>query len=123
MALPCKDCAAGTLHEGTPAGRVERVHGLETYIADPPNGQQPKGIIVHIPDAFGWELVNNRILSDNYATRTGCRVYLPEFMDGHWMSWDLLNAIDTVMKPATWTETLGKMYVETYLQIPTDSLI
>lgn len=51
--MACKDCVSGTLHEGTPAGRVETVHGLATYVTEPPNGATPKGIVVIIPDAFG----------------------------------------------------------------------
>lgn len=79
--MPCRDCATGTLHEGTPKGRVETVHGLPTYIAEPPSGT-PKAIIVIIPDAFGWELPNSRVLADSYAEKGNFRVYLPDFMDG-----------------------------------------
>lgn len=79
MALkPC--CATGSLHTGTPTGRIEKVHGLDCYIADAQNGPS-KGIIVIIPDAFGWTLPNNRILADDYA-KQGFDVYLPEFMNG-----------------------------------------
>ena len=59
-------CAMGSLHTGTPKGRIEKVHGLDCYIADAPSGS-PKGIVIIIPDAFGWELPNNRILADEYA--------------------------------------------------------
>lgn len=58
-------CATGSLHTGTPTGRIERLHGLDCYVADAPS--TPKGIIVIIPDAFGWTLPNNRILADDYA--------------------------------------------------------
>lgn len=43
-----------------------------------------KGIIVIVPDAFGWEFVNNRILADHYASAGDYLVYLPDFMDGQW---------------------------------------
>ncbi|WPH02311.1 Hypothetical protein R9X50_00517300 [Acrodontium crateriforme] len=74
-------CASGSLHTGTPTGRIEKVHGLDCYIADAPNGS-PKGIVVIIPDAFGWTLPNSRILADDYAKKGNFTVYLPEFMDG-----------------------------------------
>ena len=80
--MPCRDCSTGTLHEGTPKGRVEKIHGLPTYIADPPSGTEPKGIVVIIPDAFGWELPNSRVLADSYAEKGNFRVFLPDFMDG-----------------------------------------
>jgi dienelactone hydrolase len=73
-------CATGSLHTGTPKGRIEKLHGLDCYIADAPNGSA-KGVIVIIPDAFGWEFPNNRILADDYA-KNGFQVLLPEFMDG-----------------------------------------
>lgn len=79
--MACRDCFRGTLHEGTPIGRVETVHGLPTYVTDPPSGE-PRGLIVIIPDAFGWELPNNRVLADSYAKRGGYRVYSPDFMNG-----------------------------------------
>lgn len=80
--LPCKDCASGVLHEGTPAGREETIHGLKTYVTDPPSGVVAKGIVVIIPDLFGWTLNNSRVLADRYAERGGYTVYLPDFMDG-----------------------------------------
>ena len=75
-------CAKGSLHTGTPTGRTTTLHGLGCYIADAPNEQQSKGIIVIISDAFGWELPNNRILADQYAKRVGAQVLLPDFMGG-----------------------------------------
>ena len=80
--MPCKDCFSGTLHERTPAGREETIHGLPTYVTEPPNGVAPKGIVVIIPDFFGWTFVNSRVLADTYAKRGGWTVYLPDFMDG-----------------------------------------
>lgn len=74
-------CATGSLHSGTPTGRVYNRYGLECYSADAPNSR-PKGIIVIIPDAFGIALPNNRILADAYAKHTGCTVLLPDFMQG-----------------------------------------
>ena len=74
-------CASGSLHAGTPTCRIERVHGLDCYVADAPNGS-PQGIVVIIPDAFGWELPNNRILADCYAKEGNFQVYLPDFMNG-----------------------------------------
>ena len=74
-------CCTGTAHKGTPKGEVETLHSFSTYIAEPPNGE-PKGIITVVPDAFGWDFINNRLLADVYAERVGARVLLPDFMDG-----------------------------------------
>lgn len=79
--MPCKDCVSGTLHNGPSTGKVTTLHGLPTYVAEPSSGS-PKGIIVIIPDAFGWEFINNRLLADSYAKRGDYRVYIPDFMNG-----------------------------------------
>lgn len=68
-------CATGSLHTGTPTGRIEKVHGFDCYIADAPTGS-PKGIVVIIPDAFGWKLPNNRILADEYAKKGNFQVVI-----------------------------------------------
>ena len=80
--MSCPECFTGTLHEGTPVGRVETIHGLPTYVSDPPPGTEPRGIVVMISDAFGWELPNSRVLADAYAKRGNYTVYLPDFMAG-----------------------------------------
>lgn len=85
---------------GTPTGREEKVHGLDCYIANAPNGS-PKGIIVIIPDAFGWTLPNNRILADEYA-KNGFDVYLPEFMQGIVLPLDMMNSMKALKKTGLW---------------------
>ena len=83
--MACKDCVSGVLHEGTPAGREETVHGRATYVTEPPNGAAAKALVVIVSDAFGWTLVNSRVLADRYAERCQVTVYLPDFMDGRAM--------------------------------------
>ncbi|KAF7187391.1 Hydrolase tropI [Pseudocercospora fuligena] len=97
---PC--CATGSLHTGTPTGRIEKVQGLDCYIADAPNGN-PKGVIVIIPDAFGWTLPNNRILADDYA-KNGFQVYLPEFMQGIAIPLDLLVSMKALQETGFWAQ-------------------
>lgn len=80
--LPKQCCATGSLHTGTPAGREEKIHGLDCYIAEPNPGTKVKGIVVIIPDIFGWTLPNSRILADQYAQKGGFQVFLPDFMNG-----------------------------------------
>jgi dienelactone hydrolase len=83
MSAPvCADCFSGHIHSGQPAGTVATIHGLPTYIASPEDGQTPKGLVVIISDAFGWDLVNNRLLADAYAKKGPFLVYLPDFMQG-----------------------------------------
>jgi dienelactone hydrolase len=80
--MSCPDCFKGTIHDGKPTGTVTRLHGFDTYVAEPANGSPPKGIVVIIPDAFGWDFVNIRLIADNYARKRDFRVYAPDFMGG-----------------------------------------
>ncbi|KAF3492409.1 Dienelactone hydrolase [Arthroderma uncinatum] len=96
--MSCPDCFSGSTHEGNPSGEVTTLHGLEVYIAKPAGDIAPRGIIIIIPDAFGWEFINNRLLADHYAERGGYLVYLPEFMNGHAASLTLLNSTKEVLK-------------------------
>lgn len=80
--MSCPDCFSGSVHEGTPRGRIIKLHGLDTYVTEPGDGREVKNIIIIIPDAFGWEFVNNRLLADHYADKGQYRVYLPDFMLG-----------------------------------------
>lgn len=80
--MSCPDCFRGSVHEGDPRGKVTHAYGLETYVVEPSNGQPPKGIVVLLPDGFGWEFVNLRLLADQYADMGGFKVYAPEFMNG-----------------------------------------
>ncbi|KAI4166325.1 MAG: hypothetical protein LQ342_000215 [Letrouitia transgressa] len=94
--MACIDCFSGDLHQGTPEGREDVIHGLPTYISEPRDGKPPKSIIVIVPDAVGWRFQNNRILADSYAKNTNSLVYLPEFMDGHAISPDLFPIMDRI---------------------------
>jgi dienelactone hydrolase len=80
--MSCPDCFKGHIHEGEPKGKEEKIHGRDCYVAKPGGDIAPKGIIVIVPDAFGWKLVNIRLLADTYASHGGYLVYLPDFMDG-----------------------------------------
>lgn len=80
--MSCPDCFSGHQHEGQPVGKMIKLHGLDTYLAEPPEGREARGIIVLIPDAFGIEFVNNKLLADTYARKGDYKVYLPDFMLG-----------------------------------------
>ena len=81
-AIQCRDCISGTIHSGKPTGVQILLHGLPTYVTRPDEGQPEKGIIVFIPDIFGWKFANSRLLADKYAKKGGYTVYLPDFMRG-----------------------------------------
>jgi hypothetical protein len=81
--MSCPDCFRGSERiDATPTGKVTTLHGLPTYIAEPSEGRSAKGVIVIVPDAFGWEFVNNRLMVDEYARKGDFIVFLPDFMNG-----------------------------------------
>ena len=79
---PC--CVSGSIRAGSPNGKVDKDAGLDAYIAEPtgsPTDKKP-GIIVIIPDLFGWTLPNSRLLADDWAEKSKRTVYVPDFMFG-----------------------------------------
>ncbi|KAF4636415.1 hypothetical protein G7Y89_g1671 [Cudoniella acicularis] len=104
--MSCPDCFSGTLHTGTPTGTVTTLHGLPTYVAEPEAGKKPKGIIVFIPDVFGWEFPNNRLLADAYAKKGDFLVYLPDFMAGNSLHKSTIDTVDELKKPQSWLKTI-----------------
>ncbi|ORY68800.1 Alpha/Beta hydrolase protein [Pseudomassariella vexata] len=104
----CQDCFKGTLRgDAELTGTVETIHGLPSYVAWPEAGTEPKGIVVIIPDAFGWTLKNSRALADNYAKRGEFLVYLPDFMNGAAPNTWILTIIDGLSSPSPdWWTTL-----------------
>jgi dienelactone hydrolase len=80
----------GSVKDGTPTGTVTKIHGLDAYVARPEG--TPKGLVVIIPDAFGWDLSNGRLLADAYAKEGGFLVYLPNFMNGNYQPGQFLSS-------------------------------
>ncbi|KAI1750235.1 dienelactone hydrolase family protein [Xylaria castorea] len=108
--MSCPACFAGGVHDGTPTGTVTKMHGLDVYVAEPASGSPPKGIIVLIPDIFGWAFVNIRLMADSVAKKKDYRVYVPDFMNGHAASVSQINSMQKVMAPKSWSDSLSKPY-------------
>jgi hypothetical protein len=78
----CRDCFTGRiLEDAVLTGTEQTIHGLPTYVTGPGPGAS-RGIVVILPDAFGYALNNTRALADAYARRVPCTVYVPDFMAG-----------------------------------------
>ncbi|KAL1852103.1 hypothetical protein Daus18300_012315 [Diaporthe australafricana] len=100
--MSCPDCFSGFEHDGTPKGKMIKLHGLDSYVTEPAERKPVKGIIVIIPDAFGIEFVNNKILADTYAAKGDYKVYLPDFMLGHSCPTWLLQTLEGIMQPGNY---------------------
>ncbi|KAI8264651.1 Protein AIM2 [Colletotrichum sp. SAR11_239] len=64
---PC--CFTGTIHDGTPAGKVEDIIEVPTYVVRPPDmGSSPNGhVVLYFPDVWGLS-VNAKLLMDGFAS-------------------------------------------------------
>ncbi|KAH8805090.1 dienelactone hydrolase [Xylogone sp. PMI_703] len=80
MDRACEECIKGTIHKGSPQGKEEIIHGLNTYVIG--NRTNPRGIIVIYSDIFGLALPNNKLIADAYAKSGEWLVYLPDFFKG-----------------------------------------
>jgi len=72
------------LYIGLESYRDHQHHPWPANVHSRPEGDAPpKGLIVIIPDIFGWSLINTQVLADEYAKECGFLVYLPDFMNGN----------------------------------------
>jgi len=98
--MSCPDCFRGSVHtHSEPTGTMETIHGLPTYVAGGSDSTRSKSAIVYLPDAFSLKLVNNKLLADQYAASTGCRVYIPDIVRNGGMDPGLLPKMEVVMGP------------------------
>ncbi|KAK1815373.1 hypothetical protein LTR12_010252 [Friedmanniomyces endolithicus] len=127
MAGNHSECIKGTIHNGTPQGKEEMLHGLNTYVIG--NRTNPRAIIVMYSDIFGLLLPNNKLIADrsvhtpiplppnphqsltdpfllSYAKSGDYLIYLPDFFKGDAVGLrlaDLLIPVDAAKQ-----STLGK---------------
>ncbi|EXJ81932.1 hypothetical protein A1O1_07999 [Capronia coronata CBS 617.96] len=98
--MSCPDCFRGGVHaHSEPTGTIETVHGMRTYIAGGSDSARSKSTILYLPDAFSLKLVNNKILADQYASATGCRVLIPDVVPNGGLSPDLMPSMEIAMAP------------------------
>ncbi|THH28854.1 hypothetical protein EUX98_g5337 [Antrodiella citrinella] len=76
----CKDCVSGVRHEGTPTGTWETIGGVNTYVAKPTVDYPKEKAILFLVDIFGPQLINARLLADDFALN-GFQVYVPDLFD------------------------------------------
>ncbi|KIW00050.1 uncharacterized protein PV09_08397 [Verruconis gallopava] len=71
-------CIRGVKHEGEPKGEIKEVGGVKCYVAKAENSEYG---VLYIPDAFGLELTNNRLLADDFAA-AGYTTVIPDIFHG-----------------------------------------
>lgn len=88
------------IHEGTPLGSTEVVHGLSTYVSKPKDAKGGKvNKIVFISDIFGI-YPNAKLLADEWAGQ-GYEVLIPDLFESGPVSHELLNVrASRVLRPS-----------------------
>lgn len=97
--MSCPECFSGHIHHGVPKGTIQELHSTKTYVTLPPNDTKPKNTIIFYCDAFGLNLVNNKLLADKYAAETGCQVLAPDLFPGGAASIETMQAMNDLLRP------------------------
>jgi len=77
----CKHCISGVTHEGTPQGKIVDIGGVRSYVATPAGDYATDKVILFLTDAFGPDLINNKLLVDDFA-RHGFKTVSPDYFNG-----------------------------------------
>lgn len=94
---------------GEPKGSTRTLYGFPTYIAGPQNAPPSASTIIFFTDAFGLDLVNNKILADAYASATGLRVLVPDIIPGGCVPHTVIDTMDIIGKPVKLFDLIGQM--------------
>ncbi|GAA5895651.1 hypothetical protein JCM8208_005290 [Rhodotorula glutinis] len=77
-----KCCISGFKHDGTPAGKIEQVGGVRTYVTVPQGDYDKEKALLFLTDIFGVDtLPNGQLLADSYAAN-GYATYVPDYLNG-----------------------------------------
>jgi len=94
--MSCPDCFRGFVHDGTPRGtEITLGDSTKAYYASPPAGADAKlPIIFYLPDVFGSQFVNSRLLADVYA-KGGFHVFVVDLFNGSPLPPETLDFMDS----------------------------
>jgi carboxymethylenebutenolidase len=74
----CEHCVQGHTLQGTPSGTFQG----SAYLHPAPTGSSTKRAVVVLTDIFGLNLVNNKLITDEYSKRLECDVWCPDIFEG-----------------------------------------
>jgi len=69
------------LHEGTPLGNFQDLHGLRTYSIDPSSTNGKVDTIILLTDIYGPDYINTQLVADEWS-KQGWRVVIPDLFVG-----------------------------------------
>ncbi|KAH7924311.1 alpha/beta-hydrolase [Leucogyrophana mollusca] len=86
----CSACVQGVRHKGEPEGKIETIGGITCYVGTPTVDYPKDKVVLFLPDVFGIELLNNKLLVDDFA-RNGFKVVAPDYLHGDAIPEDAMN--------------------------------
>ncbi|KAF9244119.1 dienelactone hydrolase [Melanogaster broomeanus] len=86
----CSHCISGVRHEGEPEGKIEEIGGVKCYIATPTVEYPKNKVVLFLPDVWGIELVNARLLADDFS-RNGFKVVAIDYLNGDAIPSEVMN--------------------------------
>ncbi|RPD64157.1 dienelactone hydrolase endo-1,3,1,4-beta-D-glucanase [Lentinus tigrinus ALCF2SS1-7] len=89
----CDQCFQGVRHEGQPEGKIEKIGGVECYVATPTGDYLKNKVVLFLTDVFGIPLINNKLLADDFA-RNGYRTVIPDLFQGDARPADTIGSVD-----------------------------
>lgn len=107
--MSCPDCFKGTIHTyASPSGTTTTLHGLNTYITSQESTtNSSKSTIIFLTDAFGFNLVNSKLLADRYSHETGLRILMPDIIPGGGVPVSTFALMEIVTSPVAWWDLAG----------------
>jgi dienelactone hydrolase len=105
--MSCSDCFKGVVRFGKPNGIEKTLHGVRTYVAGNPDLQS--SAIIFITDAFGFNLINSKLLADVYASKTQFTVLVPDIIPGGGVPIKSLALMESMSTPVSWWNVVGHL--------------
>ncbi len=64
-------CFTAVKHEGTPAGKIDIISGVPTYVSEPPVAKtvDKTKVVLYLADVYGPMYINNQLVQDYFASQ------------------------------------------------------
>ncbi|KZT70799.1 hypothetical protein DAEQUDRAFT_764368 [Daedalea quercina L-15889] len=87
----CQHCISGVRHKGTPEGKVEKIGGVDCYVATPSGAYDESKVLVVCTGVFGISFIDSQLLADDFA-RNGYRTVVPDYLNNDPVPEDAFDA-------------------------------
>lgn len=101
----CSDFFSGSIHTAQPLGHFETLFDVETYVTR--GTATSNSTIVFLTDDFGLNLVNNKLLADQYASKTGLRVLVPNLLPNGGLPLSTIRLAEKLAASVQWYNLFG----------------